>query len=594
MKWPVRTLSALAFACLLTGSAAAEPAKRVLFLHSYGPHFSPFNAFTREMREDLVRRAPRPLDIYETSLETARFAEPEEGSGPFVQYLRALFEAGPPDLVVAVGAPAARFAQSYRGQLFPAAPLLLAALEERAVEPGALTPNDAVAAVRLDVPAAVEGVLEVLPETRRILVVLGNSPLEVAWRKEVQREARALTGRVDFEWLEPIGFDDVLARVAALPPRSAVLYGLMFVDGEGVPHEEDQALAAIGAASAAPMFGLFDNQLGKGIVGGRLIPVEDLAAEAAGIAAKLLDGAAPSTLRPPPIAATSFEFDARQLARWGIPEARLPAGSRISFREPTAWERYRGPILVIAAALAIEGGFIVALLVSRGRLRRSRAALRTSEAEARELSGRLIHAQEEERARLARELHDDTTQRLALLAISAGQGERAAADDAERAPWTEMREELARLGDDVHALSYRLHPSILADLGLAEALRSECGRFARVEEIAVSKDICEVPEGLPDGTALGLFRIAQEALRNVARHAGASRVEVTLRREGGRLLLRVADDGRGFDARPGLTRGLGLAGMRQRAVLIGGEIDVRSGAGGTEVRVSVPIEGGKA
>ena len=110
---------------------------------------------------------------------------------------------------------------------------------------------------------------------------------------------------------------------------------------------------------------------------------------------------------------------------------------------------------------------------------------RQAEEAARELSGRLINAQEEERSRLARELHDDVTQRLALLAIDAGRGERNLPSAAGGTAMRAMRESLIRLSEDVHALAYRLHPSILEDLGLIEALKTECERFGRVASIPV-------------------------------------------------------------------------------------------------------------
>ena len=144
---------------------------------------------------------------------------------------------------------------------------------------------------------------------------------------------------------------------------------------------------------------------------------------------------------------------------------------------------------------------------------------------ARELSGRLIDAQEEERSRLARELHDDVTQRLAVLAIDAGREERIMPSAAGRQGDAAMREGLVRLSEDVHALSYRLHPSILEDLGLIEALKSECERFRRTgihSQLEVNAQ--EIPEQLPHDVALCLYRIAQEGLRNIARHAGASAV----------------------------------------------------------------------
>jgi signal transduction histidine kinase len=214
-----------------------------------------------------------------------------------------------------------------------------------------------------------------------------------------------------------------------------------------------------------------------------------------------------------------------------------------------------------------------------------------SEAAAHELSGRLIAAHEEERSRLARELHDDVTQRLALLAIDAGREERNLPGPAGSGAMRTMREGLVRLSEDVHALSYRLHPSILEDLGLTEALRSECERFSQTCSTQLEANAAEIPERLPHDVALCLFRVAQEGLRNIARHAGASRAEVRLRRLDGGLQIVVSDNGAGFD--PAQRRGrisLGHAGMRQRIKLLGGKIDIASRPGyGTTILAWVPL-----
>jgi signal transduction histidine kinase len=214
-----------------------------------------------------------------------------------------------------------------------------------------------------------------------------------------------------------------------------------------------------------------------------------------------------------------------------------------------------------------------------------------AEEAARDLSGRLIKTQEEERARLARELHDDITQRLARLAIDVGRCEFGSAEVPPAEFARGVREELVRLSDDVHALSYRLHPSVLEDLGLSEALKAEAERFTRQEGIPAEVTLREVPEPFAHDAALCLFRVLQEALRNVARHAHADRVEVTLRGWDAGLQLAVRDNGRGFD--PALERdrpSLGLASMRERVLLLGGELDLESAPGqGTTVVAWVPL-----
>ena len=215
-----------------------------------------------------------------------------------------------------------------------------------------------------------------------------------------------------------------------------------------------------------------------------------------------------------------------------------------------------------------------------------------TEAELRDLSGRLINAHEEERARLARELHDDLTQRLAILAIEAGRVER----EISKLPAAEtlrgIREGLIRLSEDIHALSYRLHPSVLEDLGLGEALKTECEQFSRRESIPAAVQLKDLPEKMPRGAALCLFRVAQEALRNVARHARASSVEISLWRNDGGLQLSVRDNGVGFDSTGHRDQpSLGLASMKERVRLLGGELKIESAPGrGTNILAWLPVK----
>jgi PAS domain S-box-containing protein len=216
-----------------------------------------------------------------------------------------------------------------------------------------------------------------------------------------------------------------------------------------------------------------------------------------------------------------------------------------------------------------------------------------AEAALRDLSWRLIRAHEDERALLARELHDDVTQRLAVLAIDMGRAELAAPDGAQAEVMRSVRAELVRLSEDIHSLAYQLHPSVLEELGLVEALRAECERRGRQGRLAVSMDLESVPAVAGKEAALCLFRVAQEALTNVARHAGTGSASVTLRRADGGLLLAVGDEGVGFDpTRPREGRSLGLASMRERLHLVGGTLDIESSPGrGTTIVAWVPAPG---
>ena len=214
---------------------------------------------------------------------------------------------------------------------------------------------------------------------------------------------------------------------------------------------------------------------------------------------------------------------------------------------------------------------------------------RRVEQELQDLSRRLMQAQEDERAFLARELHDDVSQRLAVLAINVGRAELAAPRGEQAEAMRAVREELVRLSDDVHSLAYQLHPAILEELGLAEALRTE-GERHRSRGLHVWVHLDPSIAVLDDDLALCLFRVTQEALNNVTRHAEATVATVRLRQTGDGLLLAVSDNGVGFDpADPSTTGSLGLVSMRERARLVNGTLEIESEPGqGTTVIAWAP------
>jgi signal transduction histidine kinase len=588
--WPCARLACVAMLVLTEfGAEAAEP-KRILMMHSFGRDFSPWNEYAKNIRAELERQAQEPMDLLEASLISARFAD-DTSEGPFANYLSTLFASHKLDLVIAIGAPAASFVQRFRQQIFPATPMLITAVEQRILPLANLTPNDAVVAVKIDIPELFENILQVLPKTNKIAVIIGNSPIEKYWLGQMREELQPLSGRVQFTWFNELSFEDMVERSAALPPHSAIFFGPLNVDASGAAHEENSAVDRLHGTANAPIFTWHVGPFGRGIVGGPLLPVLEVSRQAASVAVRMLHGEAPSEIKTEPIGFGTPRFDWREMQRWGISEASLPAGSVVEFRTPTVFEQYKWYFAAAAMLCLIEAVFIIALLLSRRRLERERIERQSAEGAARHFSGRLINAQEDERSRLARELHDDVTQRLALLAIDAGREERRAANKGTNETMSTMREGLVKLSEDVHALSYRLHPSILDDLGLIEALKTECDSFSRLEGVPVDVKVEEWSSAASQQIARCLFRVAQEALRNIGRHARANTAEVSLRRLDNGLQLCVQDDGVGFDPTSQRDRpSLGLASMRERIYLLGGELEIESVPGrGTMVLAWVPV-----
>ena len=208
-------------------------------------------------------------------------------------------------------------------------------------------------------------------------------------------------------------------------------------------------------------------------------------------------------------------------------------------------------------------------------------------------AGRRVAVEEEARRRIAREIHDDLGQRLAALGFELRVARRKFPEDGpQRHELDAVAGNLAELAEDLRRLSHDLHPAVLERSGLAEALRDHCAEVERRHGLAVRLSLQAAGPFPPDLT-LGLYRIAQEALANIVRHAGARSVQVTLRTAGGETHLEVVDDGTGFD--PEAARGsggLGLASLDERARLLGGRCRVASAPGaGTRIEVAVPLPG---
>jgi signal transduction histidine kinase len=225
---------------------------------------------------------------------------------------------------------------------------------------------------------------------------------------------------------------------------------------------------------------------------------------------------------------------------------------------------------------------------------KAETTIQERERELQSLTGRLILGQEAERRRLARELHDDLSQRLAALAIEVGKLETHVQDGKESIlkRLCGLRDQTIRIAADVHNLSRRLHPSILEDLGLTKAVEAECARFGSREGIAVAYNAENIPTILPKDISLSIYRIIQEGLNNIAKHACARRADVCLSASEASLHLAIQDDGLGFDVdEVRKMPGLGLSSIRERVRLVNGRHRIKSEPGkGTAIEVTVPLK----
>ena len=184
-------------------------------------------------------------------------------------------------------------------------------------------------------------ILQVLPKTDHIAIVLGASPLERYWKEQIRSAVEPLNDRVSFIWFNDLSFDEMLQRISTLPPRSAVFFGVLTVDAKGVPLIDGQVFSRFRKVSNAPMFSYEDTYFGRGLVGGPMLSVSDISRRAIDAAVRILAGAEPSSIKTEAVGFASPKFDWRELQRWDIQEADLPAGSQVEFREPSFWRQHR-------------------------------------------------------------------------------------------------------------------------------------------------------------------------------------------------------------------------------------------------------------
>src|SRR4051812_27864725 len=584
----------LAIGAVSAGVSAAET-RVVLVLHTYG-HETP----TRLQIDSSLARAFREVtgvrvDLYIETLDPNRFTPAQVALTR--DYLRGRYAGKHIDVIVAVYDRALAFLLDPFDPLFPEVPVaaLLTGYPQTTDERVAVLWTGHV------VGDSVALALTLHPRTRQIALIDGALHLRAGdpVREEVMSQVDAVA-RVPVIRLLDLPLDELIVKVQALPPDTVIMVARQTIGAGGVPIAGADAIRELTRTAQSPIYATTDSQVGSGAVGGVVISMDGQARELAHLALRV---AANGAQHMPPAAITLVPtFDWRQLRRWGVREDLLPPRSVVSFREYGLWDQYRWYVVSALIVCMVQSALIAGLLLHRRRRRRAEGALRDSESalsasasRVESLAGRLIAAQEVERSRIARDLHDDFSQKLALLSIEldqllnaadfSGSGVRHARAAAVRA---------AEIATGVHNLSHELHPSRLEVLGLGPALDGLCREMSSAHVATITFERWPISARIPEDAALCMFRVTQEALRNVIKHSGGRTAQVRLREFEGLMELQVIDPGRGFSPESA-ANGLGLVSMRERVGLIGGDIVVHSQTGGgTRIVVTIPVQDGAA
>jgi len=589
----------LGLICAIAGigtAAAQAPAKldretqkRTLILYTLRKDLPFTGVLERVYQKTLSDGLAGRLDYYAEYIDVARFPEPGYQEA-LRDFLRRKYTERRFDLIIASGNATYEFVARYGAELFPGAPVVFTGYGD--LRP---IPNSTGLIVTIDVKSTLDLALRLQPEVKRVFVVCGASGFEKYFENIARRQFQEYEGRLAFTYLTRLALEDLQGVVAKTPEDSIIYFLSLVEDGAGNRFIPLDALDKISSVANAPVYGWYDVAIDHGIVGGSLVSPELVGRQTAELGLRTLRGENPERIPVAVVKPNINVFDWRQLRRWGISEDRLPPGSVVRFREPSFWELYKWRIIGVISLCVVEALLIIALLVNRARRARAEQELRESRARIEDLAGRLLVAQEEERKYIARELHDDLNQQVASLAIGLSKLKRQLpeAGDSILDQVEKLQDRATNLADHIRRLSHNLHSSTLEHVGLGAALRAYCDEFTEQDGIAVT---LRIGEGLglgaiPPEVALCLYRVAQEALRNVARHSGARSAEVTLTGSGAALELRVADQGKGFDRKHSESRrGLGLASMEERVKLLRGSFDLKTRPGaGTELMAQIPL-----
>ncbi len=394
--------------------ADGSPPRSVLILEQSNPNLPSYVDFSSGFSSSLNASAKSRVDVYTESLDINRFgsAEYEE---VLARYLREKYRTKPIGVIVPVGTLALEFVMRLRADLWSTVPVAFAAVDAESVAhlnlPAGVTGN----VVNLTLHDAVNAAKAMVPNLMRLAIV-GDRSERQTLRRHFARELPQVAAALEIIDLTGLPMTELRQRVTTLPPDSAILYLGIYADGDGKSYTPRDALVPVAEVANRPIVVTNENHFGYGATGG-VITSFSLAGKAAGhLAARILNGESASGIPVTSDSSTKPMFDWRQLQRFGISEAALPAGSEVRFREMTAFVRYRWQIMSVAAVLGIQTGLIIGLFYERRRRRNAEAFSREAVAKLAQMN-RVVTAGE-----LSASIAHEINQPLAAMVANANAG----------------------------------------------------------------------------------------------------------------------------------------------------------------------------
>lgn len=605
---------------IAAGSAAAEgPAagpdgrpRRVLSIHAFEPGVPVDAIFTAGLRAGLPLGTD--LALYSEHLDRLRFPEPAYEVG-FGAWLRTKYAAEPPDAIVAVGADALDFLADPRTAPFPGVPVVFGMVPEDAARARPLPPTFTGVPEHFAIRETLALARALFPDTRRVALVGGASAQDRTLNELLRREVSGAAPALEVVELFGLPMETLQERLRALPGGTVVVVAAFFRDGAGRPWTGPQSIPAIASASPAPLFTFYAHLLGLGTTGGVQTDFGESGRAVARSLLRVLAGEPPGAIPVRPSGPGAAVLDGRVLDRFGVPDARLPAGVEIRFREPPPWVRYLWAIGLAGGALLVQSALIALLLLERRRRWWAEAMARENLAVVARMSR--VSALGELVGSLAHEINSPlgavlNNAEAAQRYLAAGTGElgevRSCLDDIVR-DVERASEVLRRIRG---ALRHESWTPVALDAGalIRDALRLV---QAELRDRGATVDVRVAP-GLPavTGDAVQLVQVLLNLVLNALDAVaplpeGQRRVRISAEARGDGLAVRVEDSGPGvppavaprvfdpFFTTKATGLGMGLAVARSIVEAHGGAIALAAApGGGAAFEVTLPAAEGDA
>lgn len=362
-------LVCVALAVWIGGVLPASSATRhIVLLFDERVELPGLAALAAEFVQTLASNSSDHIETYRETMDISRF-DSDSYRTLLKDYLREKYVNKKIDVAVATFGPSLEFLLKHGDAIFPGTPIVFCGIDRRELGDRSLPPHVHGVLLKREFAPTLELALGLHPDTKHIAVVTGTSEFDTRLLEQARQQFGVYESRLAFRYLTAAPLQKLLVDLAGLPPQTIVLFTTLFQDGAGESFVPHNVVPLVSAAASAPVYGFLDQYVGRGIVGGSVYSVSKQGVEAAKLVLQLLadsERAGPALLE---VSGNKVLFDWRQMQRWNIAESRLPPGSEIHFREPTAWQQYRWQLSTAFAIVLLQAAMITWLLLERHRRR---------------------------------------------------------------------------------------------------------------------------------------------------------------------------------------------------------------------------------